>query len=356
MSENERPTKALPVSALQYDLPEAQIAAYPAERRDGSRLLSWTQNNTPAIHDERFPDIVDHFGPDDMLVLNQTAVHRCRTWAKTEGGGTREFLWIRQVPDGWLCFGQTRRLKENSMLDFGRWQARVVELRGEYAILQPDQDISTFLRQEAELALPPYILRQRGAGHELWPDDEHRYQTVFAERPGAVAAPTAGLHWTPELLHKLRERGTQIGYLTLHVGPGTFKPIRVKDLNDHHVDPEYVEMDEATAKALTRAMADGKRITAGGTTTTRALEGVFRLNQFTSPWQGEVDLTIVPGFTFDVVDRLLTNFHLPGSSLLALVDAFTHGHWRSIYRHAVDRHYRFYSYGDASLLAPEARP
>ena len=333
-----------------FELPEDQIALYPPERRDASRLLV---DDGTTLHDRSFSDIAEYFGPQDILVLNNSRVRPARTHFVRSTGGLVELLWVRPLPDGkaWEVFGQTTRLKPGETLH-DQYDASktitVLHREGEYATVEPHFEAEPFLQQQAALALPPYITKRRG--EQQWSADAERYQTVFSAPVGSIAAPTASLHWTPELLDAVRAKGTEILYITHHVGPGTFKPIRVDELAEHRVDPEYCEISDAVATRLRAALDAGQRITVGGTTACRALEGVYLHNGLRASYRGPIDLTILPGFKFHVTQRLITNFHVPESSLLLLVAALLGPRWRAVYDHAVQHGYRFYSYGDVGLV------
>lgn len=342
------PVSGMRLADLMFELPDEQIALYPPAHRSDSRLL--VVDAAQQISDNEFSNIAAFFGPEDVLVLNRTKVSPARTFATDDKNRKVEVLWLREDQENlWQAFGTTRRLTPGSTLSFEGWQAEVLSLDREYMTLQTDRPIATLLQQQAQLAIPPYITKRRKQA--IWAEDTQRYQTVFADAPGAIAAPTASLHWTNELLEQVAARGTQVLYLTLHVGPGTFKPVRVDNLQEHKVDAEWVAIDSTTMSALDSAKKKGKRITACGTTVIRALEGVHRKQGFQGSFKGWIDETIIPPYNFAVADRIITNFHVPGSSLLALIAAFAGaGQWQAIYQHAVDVGYRFYSYGDASLL------
>jgi S-adenosylmethionine:tRNA ribosyltransferase-isomerase len=357
------------LSDFDYDLPPELIAQEPSPQRDRSRLLVLPRDRSrrregggPAHH--VFCDLPELLRPGDLLVLNDTRVvparlvgRRARTQGHWEG------LFLRAQPDGaWELLCQTRgrlvagetlvvhresggggeglRLVLVGRTPEGRWLARPEE----------PGDPAELLARHGQVPIPPYIRKGRARD-----EDAERYQTVYAARPGAVAAPTAGLHFTPAVFEALRRRGIDRGFVTLHVGPGTFQPVQVEDVDRHRMQPEWGELPAATAEAMTDARARGGRVVAVGTTVVRVLESAAALppgpGGGPAPWSGLTDLTIRPPYTFRAVDALVTNFHLPRSSLLLLVAAFAGLEAiRSAYRVAVEQRYRFYSYGDAMLI------
>jgi len=343
----------LRIDAYDFDLPEAQIAQEPAELRDASRLLV-LDRAAGAIRDAAFADLPGFLRPGDLLVLNDTRVFPARLRGeRVPGGGHAELLLIREAETGvWEALARPgRRLGEGAQMRFGEG------LAAEVVGVLPDGrrrvrfahagDFWAALEAAGEPPLPPYIRRATGARSA----DRERYQTVYARERGAIAAPTAGLHFTPEVLRAVESAGVSVAHVTLHVGYGTFEPVRAEDLREHRVAPEAFAISEATAAAVRAARAAGGRVLAVGTTTTRALEAAASPDGVLTPGPGTADLTVTPGYRFCVVDALLTNFHLPKSSLLVLVGAFA-GRERVLaaYRHAVADGYRFYSYGDAMLI------
>ena len=335
-------------SDFDYDLPPELIAQHPATRRDASRLLV-VHRTTGLLEDRRFPDIADLIPTGDLVVLNNTKVRHARLLGTRPSGAPAEVLLIHPNADGtWLAMGKPgsalrpgKRIRlgpdaEIETVAVGTDAERQVRFVG----LPAEEAIAAY----GKLPLPPYIKRAADTA------DESRYQTVYADREGSVAAPTAGLHFTPALLDDLRSRGVRIATLDLEVGPGTFKPVETEDLSKHPMHPERFEIPAPTAAEVREARARGAKVWAIGTTVVRALEsaasdGTPRAGQF------ETTLMITPGRPFQVVDRLLTNFHLPRSTLLMLVSAFAgHDLMLRAYRHAVDRRYRFYSYGDAMVI------
>jgi S-adenosylmethionine:tRNA ribosyltransferase-isomerase len=328
-----------------FDLPPAQIAQTPADRRDGSRLLVLGPDG--ALADRSFPEIVDAVPQGAIVIVNDTRVIPARVHAHKDTGGNVELLFIEPTaaPRTWRCLARARRpLRSGQVL---RTRAGDVVLRSDRAAdgtvtveTPPDTDTLAFLDAAGEIPLPPYIERAAAA-----PDHE-RYQTVYARAPGAVAAPTAGLHFTPELLDALRARGADVATVTLHVGLGTFAPMRADRLADHVMHVERYEIPAATAALI----ATGRPVVAVGTTVVRTLESAATAPHQVQPGPGDTDLFIHPGsgHTFRIVDALVTNFHLPESTLLMLVCAFAGTDATlAAYRHAVAAGYRFFSYGDA---------
>ena len=335
-----------------YDLPPELIAQTPGTERGGSRLLVVHRGtgSDAGLEDRRFSDLPSMIPPGDLLVLNSTRVRHARLLGTRPSGAPAEVLLIHPASDGsWIAIG-----KPGSALRAGR---RVTlgagaeietlevlpegERRVRFVGMPADEAIARFGR----LPLPPYIDR---APTEL---DEERYQTVYAEREGSVAAPTAGLHFTSALLDTLRSRGVEIASLDLEVGPGTFKPVEEDDIAAHPMHPERFEISAAAADAVRRAHARGGAVWAVGTTVVRALESAARPDRTVAAGGAETRLLIAPGYPFRVVDRLVTNFHLPRSTLLMLVAAFAgYDATMAAYRHAVSTRYRFYSYGDAMCV------
>jgi S-adenosylmethionine:tRNA ribosyltransferase-isomerase len=348
------------VSDFDYDLPERLIAQHPADQRDRSRLLL-LDRSTAELADASFDRLPDFLRPGDLLVVNNTRVFRARLLGRrlrTESGasispGARvEVFLVRQIePLVWEALVRPgRAMPEGALLEVaaGKLSAVVMERRDEgrrVIRFEASGDLSSLIDSIGHTPLPPYIKRDQE--HLL---DSERYQTVYASRRGAVAAPTAGLHFTPDLLARLRDRAVEIAEITLHVGYGTFQPVRVSRVEDHRVEHERYVIEAEACRQLNSALAERRRVIAVGTTTTRALESWAQgPSEETSGL--ETDLFIYPGFQFKVISGLITNFHLPRSSLLMLVSAFA-GREKVLraYRHAVEREYRFYSYGDAMLI------
>jgi S-adenosylmethionine:tRNA ribosyltransferase-isomerase len=339
-----------------YHLPRERIARRPAEVRHDARLMVVHRAGGRPQH-RTCRELPELLAPGDLLVLNDTRVIPARLNARRRTGGKVELLLLQPEDHGaWSALLRpSRRIADGEELLVGDEGERVlVEQRlgeGRFRVRFRHRGAwSDFLARNGRIPLPPYIVRERG-GVELDALDRERYQTVFARRPGAVAAPTAGLHFTPELLEALTQRGIRLAFLTLHVGWGTFRPIGVERLAGWRMEAERFVLPAETVEAIAAARARGGRVIAVGTTVVRVLEGLAAERGRLSPAAGTVDLFIRPGFRFSVIDGLLTNFHLPGSTLIILVAAFL-GRERllTLYRTAVARRYRFYSYGDAMLI------
>ena len=343
----------VPLDLADYDYPIAKerIAQEPADPRDSSRLLVLERARGRMEH-RIFRELPDLLDPSDLLVLNDTRVFRARLSGRKPTGGVLEFLFVRRVGDGvWetLCNG-SRELREGMPVRFAEEaEGRVVGRMQDSMLLEFPHgcDVDALLDRQGEVPLPPYI-RAAAEGRPAAEDGE-RYQTIYARSRGAVAAPTAGLHFTKDLFARLDEKGIRRVFLTLHVGPGTFLPIRNTDARHHRVPPEWFDLPPETAEAVAATRRGRGRVIAVGTTVARVLEHAAR--QGGAAARGECDLTLLPGDTFHWVDALITNFHLPRTTLLLLVAAFA-GRERILgaYRQALDRGYRFYSYGDAMLL------
>lgn len=334
------------LSDFNYDLPPELIAQTPAASRSASRLLHVAGQR---LDDRAFPDLAKLLTPGDLLVFNDTKVIRSRLKGHKPSGGAVELLLERIVTptEAWMQLAASHPPRPGgSVLLEGGAQATVLERDGRFFRLRLDADLpfSDYLERYGEVPLPPYIKRA------AQPADRERYQTVYARDPGAVAAPTAGLHFDPPLLERLRQRGVAFGYVTLHVGAGTFEPVTVEDLTQHRMHSERYTIPETTVAAFDRARAAGCSVIAVGTTSLRALESAATPAGLHAG-SAETELFITPGFRFQAVDRLLTNFHLPRSTLLILVSAFAGlAAIRAAYAHAIGERYRFFSYGDAMLL------
>ena len=342
------------VSLFDYSLPAELIAQEPAEPRDASRLLVLDRARR-SWEDRQFADLGELLRPGDCLVANRSRVIPARLLGiAVEGGGPVELLLLRPVSEErWEALVQPgRRCRVGASVELAGGAARarivgeaasgarVVEIDGPWAVRE-------LLERHGLPPLPPYIERHDAPK----PEDRERYQTVYARDEGSVAAPTAGLHFTPELLARLAERGVAVHFLTLHVGPGTFRPLRAAQVDEHRMEAEPIEIPEETARAVHEAKREGRRVVAVGTTTTRALEWAAGEDGRLREGPGAADLFIRPGHPFRVVDALITNFHLPRSTLLVLVAALAGRELiLDAYRHAVAARYRFYSYGDAMLI------
>ncbi|UBB26201.1 tRNA preQ1(34) S-adenosylmethionine ribosyltransferase-isomerase QueA [Pseudoxanthomonas japonensis] len=337
-------------SDFHFDLPEALIAQAPLPERSASRLLVVPPGDA-AFADRQVRDLPEWLAPGDLLVFNDTRVIPARLFGQKETGGRVEILIERLLPDNEARaqVGASKSPKPGSRiaLDAGG-EVEVLGRDGEFYRLRfhVTAALESWLLQAGRLPLPPYIQREAGK------DDDERYQTVFAREPGAVAAPTAGLHFDEPLLAALHERGVEFGHVTLHVGAGTFQPVRVDDVRQHQMHSEWLNVGAALIERIQATRARGGRVIAVGTTVVRALESAMRDGQL-QPFAGETRIFIFPGYRIRSVDAMITNFHLPESTLLMLVSAFA-GKERvfAAYEHAVRERYRFFSYGDAMLLFP----
>lgn len=344
------------ISDLDYELPEELIAQEPLARRDASRLLL-LDVAADQVEDRLFAELPGLL-PPSLFVFNDTRVFPARLLGHKATGGQVELLLLRKtgdVADRWLAMGRSsKRFREGMELSLceDRLMARVVSVRshGQLEVdLRTEGEVDTLIEQAGEVPLPPYI--RRAAADE----DRTRYQTVYARKPGAVAAPTAGLHFTEGTLGALEEAGHETAYVTLHVGPGTFRPVQVDTLDEHQMHEEAYEVSEATVAAIARARAEGRPVVAVGTTVVRTLESSIDAEGQPVAGFDTTRLFIRPPYRFHVVDHLVTNFHLPRSTLLALVMAFAGVDLtRRAYREAAERRYRFYSYGDAMLIQRRA--
>jgi S-adenosylmethionine:tRNA ribosyltransferase-isomerase len=348
---NAPPERELTLADFDFTLPPELIAQHPAAERSASRLL----DGTGALPVDRvFRDLPALLRAGDLLVFNDTRVIKARLLGEKPTGGAVEALVERVWPnfEVWAHLRASKSPRAGSVVRFaGAFDAEVLGRAGPEGSLfhlRFPQDPLLLLERHGHVPLPPYIEHGDTAA------DARRYQTVFAARPGAVAAPTAALHFDEALLAALDARGVQRAAVTLHVGAGTFQPVRVEKLAEHRMHSEWFEVGADTVAAIEACRQRGGRVVAVGTTTLRALESAARHTPEGAPLQpfsGETDIFITPGFRFRVVDRLITNFHLPKSTLMMLVSAFAgHGHVMALYRHAVESRYRFFSYGDAMLL------
>ena len=340
-------------SDFHYELPDELIAQAPLPERSASRLLVVPPGAAP-FEDRRVRDLPEYLRPGDLLVFNDTRVIPARLFGQKDSGGRVEILIERLLPGNQARaqVGASKPPKPGGRiaLDAGG-QAEVLGRDGGFYQLRFEvgDALESWLMHAGRMPLPPYICREPGA------DDAERYQTVFARQVGAVAAPTAGLHFDDALLAALRERGVETGHVTLHVGAGTFQPMRVEDVREHRMHSEWINVGAELVAQVRAARERGGRVVAVGTTVVRALESAMQDGELL-PFAGETNIFIFPGYSIRSVDALLTNFHLPESTLLMLVSAFA-GKARvfAAYEHAVRERYRFFSYGDAMLLYPEAR-
>ena len=337
-------------SDFYYDLPKELIAQTPTAVRSASRLLTY-HRDTQRIEDGVFTDILKHLRPTDVLVRNNTRVIPARIiGTREETGGTMEFLLLRRMEgDEWECLCKPAKRAKPGLI-YRVNNELSVEVLGDLALeggkrvrLLYQGIFEEVLDRAGQMPLPPYITERL--------TDKERYQTVYAETLGSAAAPTAGLHFTPELLGQIRDMGIPIVDVLLHVGLGTFRPVSVENVEDHHMHSEHYEVTEEAAETINRVRRNGGRIVCVGTTTTRTLESVTDDNGVVHPGIGETNIFITPGYRFKAVDALITNFHLPESTLLMLVSALcSREEMLEVYRHAVEQRYRFFSFGDAMFI------
>lgn len=339
-------------SDFDYELPEKLIAQHPAAQRDHSRLLVMDKY-TGAIEHRVFRDIVNYLHAGDVLVLNNTKVIPARIFGVKEGGTAKiEVLLLKRdddLPNTWeVLVHPGKRAKVGTVIDFGegRLKGEVIAntSAGRKVTFHFDGIFEEILEELGTMPLPPYIHEQL--------EDQNRYQTVYAKVDGSAAAPTAGLHFTTELLETLRQNGIEIEEVLLHVGLGTFKPVSEEDIEDHEMHSEYYEISQETADRINKAKVEGRRIISVGTTSTRALESAAKDGRLQAG-SGWTNIFIYPGYKWQIIDGLITNFHLPKSTLMMLVSALsTREHILAAYREAVAQRYRFFSFGDAMFINP----
>ncbi|MEL6438271.1 MAG: tRNA preQ1(34) S-adenosylmethionine ribosyltransferase-isomerase QueA [Cyanobacteria bacterium J06621_8] len=356
------------LSSYDYQLPQSLIAQAPAVPRDSSRLL--TVNSRSKCSHGYFYQLPTCLQPGDLLVLNNTRVIPARLYGHKTTGAQVEILLLEERPDScWLALVKPgKRFALGTKISFDligdrpppdNWQLQGTVVAKDEAtggrVIQfqvpPHKSLWSYLDYYGQLPLPPYINNQDAAV-----DDS--YQTIYAAQPGAIAAPTAGLHFTPELFQKLEQRGVKTAYITLHVGIGTFRPVEEEEITAHQMHQEWIEVSPETVAQINATKARGGRVIAVGTTATRALEGAIKESNSSGmkAFRGQTDLFIYPGYQWQIVDGLITNFHLPGSSLLMLVSAMiSRQRLLNLYQEAMALKYRFYSFGDAMLILPEAR-
>jgi S-adenosylmethionine:tRNA ribosyltransferase-isomerase len=335
-----------------FDLPQSLIAQFPPEKRGDSRLLYL---NGAETQDRIFRELESLLQPDDLLIFNNTRVIPARLFGRKSTGGRIEIL-IERITEERRALAHIRASKSPKagstlILDGDGSEVEVTGREGELFQIQFNEPAIELLNRIGHIPLPPYIDRADGE------DDLERYQTVYAREEGAVAAPTAGLHFSDEMLQRLADKGIGQEFITLHVGAGTFQPVRVENIAEHLMHSERIEVPQRVCDAVADTRRRGGRVIAVGTTVVRSLESAAQFSQGDGElrsYSGETDIFITPGYQFKVIDGLLTNFHLPESTLLMLVSALA-GHQRMMaaYRHAVDAQYRFFSYGDAMLIFPE---
>ncbi|ANI17064.1 tRNA preQ1(34) S-adenosylmethionine ribosyltransferase-isomerase QueA [Pseudomonas citronellolis] len=340
------------VADFHFDLPEALIARHPLAERRASRLLV-LDGPSGALSHRHFADLLEYLRPGDLMVFNNTRVIPARLFGQKESGGKLEIL-VERVLDSRRVLAHVRSSKSpkpgSKILIDGGAEAQMLQRHDALFELGFAEDVLPLLERVGHMPLPPYIDRPDEAA------DRERYQTVYAERAGAVAAPTAGLHFDEGLLQAIREKGVDTAFVTLHVGAGTFQPVRVEKIEDHHMHSEWLEVDQDVVDAVAACRARGGRVIAVGTTSVRSLESAARDGQL-KPFSGDTDIFLYPGRPFHVVDALVTNFHLPESTLLMLVSAFAgYPQTMAAYAAAVEHEYRFFSYGDAMFITRNPAP
>jgi len=333
------------LSDFDFDLPLELIAQHPAEKRDNSNLLIATQN---IVQQTKFYNIIDYLLPGDLIVFNDSKVIKAKLKLNKNGKKIDLYLNKKISDDCWRGFAKpARKLQEGDQFDFNEHKIIInkkLEM-GEIEVKFPNISVFDFLEQYGETPLPPYIKRLTAQE-----EDTLRYQTVYNNQPGSVAAPTAGLHFTEELLKKIRDKGVETTFITLHVGAGTFLPVKTEDIDQHKMHSEYYSISQEAASAINKAKKENRRIIAVGTTTLRTLEsaainGPLQVGEF------ETKIFIRPGFKFQLIDMLITNFHLPKSTLFMLICAFAGYHeMTKLYEYAIQNKMHFFSYGDACLL------
>lgn len=324
-----------------YELPKELIAYYPAKNRDESNLMVLNKIDKTIEH-RKFSDIVDYLDGSDVLVLNNTRVIPARLLGKKSTGANIEVFLVERIEqDIWqVMIKPAKRVKEGTEIIFSDELKAIARSKDEVELVY-EGDFNEVLNKVGKIPLPPYIERENET------EDIERYQTVYAEVPGSVAAPTAGLHFTEDVLQKIKAKGVEVCYLTLNVGPGTFQPVRAENILEHKIHREYYEVPQPTVETIKKAKRQGKNIVAVGTTTVRTIETAFSKNKF----NGYSELFIYPGYKFNVINKMLTNFHLPKSTLLMLVSAFGGREFiLEAYNEAKEKKYRFYSYGDCMFV------
>ena len=340
------------VSDFNYDLPKELIAQHPMEKRDESRLMV-LHRDTKQIEDKTFKDIIDYLEPGDCLVRNNTKVIPARLYGKIVGKTSEklvEFLLLKQLGnDNWeVMVRPGKKLREGVKVEFGDGLLRaeileVMENGDRLVHFEYDGIFNEILDQIGLMPLPPYITERL--------KDKDRYQTVYAKYDGSAAAPTAGLHFTEELLEKIKEKGVEIANVTLHVGIGTFRPVKVENIEEHHMHSEHYYIKQEDVDKINKAKREGHRIIAVGTTSCRVLESIAKDNGEVEPTEGDTSIFIYPGYKFKCIDCLITNFHLPESTLIMLVSSLaTKEFIMEAYNKAVEEKYRFFSFGDAMLI------
>ncbi|MGY8820313.1 MAG: tRNA preQ1(34) S-adenosylmethionine ribosyltransferase-isomerase QueA [Pseudomonadales bacterium] len=340
------------VSAFSFDLPDSLIARHPLAERRASRLLT-LDGPSGSLGHHGFVELLDYLRPGDLMVFNNTRVIPARLFGQKDTGGKVEVL-IERVLDGRRVLAHIRSSKSpkaGARIHIeGGGEAVMLARQDTLFELEFEEDVLPLLERVGHMPLPPYIDRPDDVA------DRERYQTVYAQRAGAVAAPTAGLHFDTELLAALRDKGVESAFVTLHVGAGTFQPVRVERIEEHHMHREWLEVDQGVVDAVAACHARGGRVVAVGTTSVRSLESAAR-DGVLKPFSGDTDIFLYPGKPFHVVDALVTNFHLPESTLLMLVSAFAgYPETMAAYAEAIAKGYRFFSYGDAMFITRNPAP
>jgi S-adenosylmethionine:tRNA ribosyltransferase-isomerase len=340
-----------------YDLPEELIAYAPAPERTGSRLMV-LDGETGNTQHQQFSDLLGLLKAGDVMVFNDTKVIPARLYGQKASGGKVEIL-VERITSENSCLAHVKASKSpkpgSSIVLENKEQLEVTGRQGSlFELSYPKGSLLSLLDEIGHVPLPPYIAR------EDEPEDQERYQTVYGKNAGAVAAPTAGLHFDEAMIAQIKAMGVEIAYVTLHVGAGTFQPVRVDNIDEHEMHSEWMTIDQSTCDVINKAKQDGRRVVAVGTTSVRTLESAAKLSsgELIEPFTGETDIFIYPGYEFKAVDVLLTNFHLSESTLLMLVSAFAgYANTLNAYKEAVAERYRFFSYGDAMLISrnPEAK-
>jgi len=334
-----------PITDFDFYLPEHLIAQYPADRRDDSRLLVYDRG-TGEIKDKIFKEIVSEISPNDFLVINNTKVLRARLYGRKKTGGKVEIL-ILNVTGDYACEAMTKgNIKCGDEIFFNDYAGTIIDIKENgIRIIEFSANIFEIMDSIGHVPLPPYVKR---SDEQI---DRERYQTVYSCKPGSVAAPTAGLHFTTELMEKLTSAGVNIVEITLNVGAGTFRPVKEVFLEDHVMHSEPFSISKNAFKQINEMKQKGKKLIAVGTTTLRALESLAHNGQLTDYGNKTTDIFIRPGFKFNIVDKLITNFHLPKSTLFVLMAAFCGlEEIKNVYKYAVEKEYRFFSYGDAMFI------
>ncbi|WP_182580068.1 tRNA preQ1(34) S-adenosylmethionine ribosyltransferase-isomerase QueA [Staphylococcus gallinarum] len=338
------------IEAFDYHLPESLIAQTPLKNRDESRLLVLGKDSGEVEH-RHFKNVIEYLNDGDTLVLNDTRVMPARLFGLKEDTGAKvEMLMLTQIEgnDWEVLLKPAKRIKIGNKLSFGEGKIiaeciQELDQGGRIMRLHYEGILQERLDELGEMPLPPYIKERL--------DDQERYQTVYAKESGSAAAPTAGLHFTDTLLQQIKDKGVNIAFVTLHVGLGTFRPVSVDNIDDHEMHSEYYQINQATADLLNTTKANGKRIISVGTTSTRTLETIMQSNELFVAQSGWTDIFIYPGFEYKAIDGLITNFHLPKSTLVMLVSAFSSRDYIiNAYQQAVGLKYRFFSFGDAMLI------